>query len=158
MDLKEGEILREEIDGHWYYLSKGRALQKFLGHLKVPEVLDVGAGSGIFSRQLLAEGRCDSAVCLDVNYDSEGIENYRGKTISFVKDLRPPFLQKLIIMMDVLEHIQDDGAFLKHYVDNLSRGGYVLITVPAFQFLWSGHDVFLEHHRRYTPDSVRLQS
>lgn len=53
-------------------------------------------------------------------------------------------------MMDVLEHIPDDLEFLKGYADRLQKDGFVLITVPAFQFMWSGHDIFLEHYRRYT--------
>ncbi len=44
MDIKEEDILGENIYGHWYYVSKGRAMRKFLGDIKLPEVLDVGAG------------------------------------------------------------------------------------------------------------------
>jgi 2-polyprenyl-3-methyl-5-hydroxy-6-metoxy-1,4-benzoquinol methylase len=149
MDLKEEDILGEKIRGHWYYVSKGRAMRQFLGDMKVPEVLDVGAGSGLFSRQLIKEGLCNSAVCVDPHYAEEKTESYHGKQIHFVKSIenRP---QKLILMMDVLEHVPDDVAFLKEYVESMEAGGHVFITVPAFQFMWSGHDVFLEHHRRYT--------
>lgn len=149
MDLKEEDILGEKIHGHWYYVSKGRAMRKFLGDMKVPEVLDVGAGSGIFSRQLIDEGLCDSAVCVDANYTEEKTEDYHGKQIHFVKTIEKRS-QKLVLMMDVLEHVPDDLAFLKEYADSMASGCHVFITVPAFQFLWSGHDVFLEHHRRYT--------
>lgn len=149
MDLKEEDILGEKIHEHWYYVSKGRAMRKFLGDMKVPEVLDVGAGSGIFSRQLIDEGLCDSAVCVDSNYSEEKTEDYNGKQIRFVKT-NEKSSQKLILMMDVLEHVPDDLTFLEEYVDSMEAGGYVFITVPAFQFLWSGHDVFLEHYRRYT--------
>jgi SAM-dependent methyltransferase len=125
----------------------------FLGDMKVPVVLDVGAGSGIFSRQLMDEGVCDSAVCVDPNYAEEKIENHHGKQIHFVKTIKNRS-QKLILMMDVLEHVSDDLALLKEYVDSMKSGGYVLITVPAFQFMWSGHDVFLGHHRRYTIEMI----
>lgn len=53
-------------------------------------------------------------------------------------------------MMDVLEHVDDDVGLLRQYSETLPADGWVLITVPAFQFLWSGHDIFLEHRRRYT--------
>jgi 2-polyprenyl-3-methyl-5-hydroxy-6-metoxy-1,4-benzoquinol methylase len=67
MDLKEEEILGEKIFEHWYYVSKGRAMLDFLGKgTAVKEILDVGAGSGIFSKQLLDKGVCSSAVCLDL--------------------------------------------------------------------------------------------
>lgn len=65
MDLKEEDILGESIYEHWYYISKGQALHHFLGDINTPEILDVGAGSGVFSRQLLDKGICKSAVCLD---------------------------------------------------------------------------------------------
>lgn len=149
MDLKEEDILGEQIHNHWYYISKGRAMRKFLRGRNVPEVLDVGAGSGIFSRQLLDAGFCERAMCVDPNYLEEKIEHHHGKRIQFVKAIETG-LQKAILMMDVLEHVPDDVALLKHYGDRLEIGGYVFITVPAFQFMWSGHDVFLEHYRRYT--------
>lgn len=149
MDLKEETILGDRINGHWYYVSKGRAMRRFLGDMKVAEVLDVGAGSGVFSRQLIDGGLCDSAVCVDPNYLDEKTESHHGKTIHFVKSIDGS-PQKLILMMDVLEHVPDDLALLKEYADRLEAGGHVFITVPAFQFMWSGHDVFLEHYRRYT--------
>src|SRR3546814_19735603 len=52
--------------------------------------------------------------------------------------------------MDVLEHVEDDAGLLRTYLDKAPPQAQAVITVPAFQFLWSHHDVFLEHHRRYT--------
>ena len=60
----------------------------------------------------------------------------------------------MILMMDVLEHVEDDVGLLKEYTSSMPTGGRVFITVPAFQFMWSGHDVFLEHYRRYTIKSM----
>lgn len=149
MDLKEEDILGDKITEHWYYVAKGRAMRQFLGNVRVPEVLDVGAGSGIFSRQLLDHNICESAVCVDPNYPKEWEEHQNGKPIKFVKSIDRT-TQKLVLMMDVLEHVEDDVGLLKMYADTMPADGRVLITVPAFQFMWSGHDVFLEHYRRYT--------
>jgi 2-polyprenyl-3-methyl-5-hydroxy-6-metoxy-1,4-benzoquinol methylase len=52
-------------------------------------------------------------------------------------------------MMDVLEHVDDDRGLVRHYAAKVPPGAHFLVTVPAFSFLWSGHDVFLEHKRRY---------
>ena len=60
----------------------------------------------------------------------------------------------MVVFMDVLEHVDDDIQLLKEYSNKVSRGSYFLISVPAFQFLWSGHDVFLEHKRRYRLSQV----
>ena len=57
--------------------------------------------------------------------------------------------------MDVLEHVDDDVALLKEYWDKAPTGTIFIITVPAFNFLWSSHDEFLEHRRRYTLSSLR---
>jgi 2-polyprenyl-3-methyl-5-hydroxy-6-metoxy-1,4-benzoquinol methylase len=149
MDVKEESILGADLQSHWYYVSKGRALRAVLGNKKYREVLDVGAGSGIFSRQLLEAGICDRATCVDPAYSKEYIESFNGKDISFVRSVDRQ-TQNLVLLMDVLEHVEDDVQLLRQYTESLPHDGLAAITVPAFQFLWSGHDVFLEHYRRYT--------
>ena len=149
MDLKEQEILGPNIDTHWYYVAKGRAIRSLLSDTKVEEVLDVGAGSGIFARQLLSAGMCRRAVCVDPGYAEERAELIDGRKISFVPSVsNAP--QKLILMIDVLEHVADDVGLLRDYTCDMPEDGRVVIAVPAFQSLWSGHDVFLEHYRRYS--------
>ena len=149
MDVKEESILGPETVGHWYYVSKGRALRQLLGSLVVDEVLDVGAGSGVFSRQLLDAGICHGAVCVDIAYETERTEIHSGRNIQF-RRLINEVSQKLVLMIDVLEHVDDDVALLRQYSESMPRDGHVLISVPAFDFLWSGHDVFLDHRRRYS--------
>ncbi len=153
MDIKEVSILGENAGRHWYYASKGRALLQLLKGLKVETVLDIGAGSGIFSRQLLDAGICRRAVCVDPAYRAEGVERHNDREIRFAPspDQGPA---DIILMMDVLEHVDDDVALLRRSTARLRPHDQVVITVPAFQFLWSGHDEFLEHRRRYTRRQV----
>jgi SAM-dependent methyltransferase len=153
MDVKEEEILGPSVGSHWYYVSKGRALERMLHDVKTTQVLDVGAGSGVFARRLIEAGICERATCVDPAYENERIEDHRGHRLSFVRSVADD-RQELILMMDVLEHVADDVGLLSHYARLLGRNGHVLITVPAFQFLWSGHDEYLEHHRRYTKASI----
>ena len=47
--------------------------------------------------------------------------------------------------MDVIEHIDDDAEALKSWIKKLNKGGYIIISVPAFMHLWSYHDNILEH-------------
>jgi trans-aconitate methyltransferase len=124
-------------------------LKQVLRDRRVDEVLDVGAGSGVFSRQLLDAAICNRAVCVDPNYQDEYMEVHNGREIRFLRSVKD-VEQRLILMMDVLEHVDDAVALLRRYTTSLARGGRVFITVPAFQWLWSGHDLFLEHKRRYT--------
>ena len=153
MDAKEEQLLGAEVARHWYYVSKGRALRSFLGDVRGTTLLDVGAGSGVFARQLLEAGVCDQATCIDPAYADEHEEVYHGQPLRFLR-----FADKLpvdlLLMMDVLEHVDDDLELLETYTERLAPGGHVLISVPAFQFLWSGHDVFLEHRRRYVRKEI----
>jgi len=150
MDVKEDQILGESVSTHWYYVSKSKAIQRLLSSLSVGNVLDVGAGSGVFSKFLLENDLAASARCVDTAYPfDDKSEIHHNKKISFVKSV-DNIDEAVILMIDVLEHIEDDHDFLKYYVDRIPDGSYVLMSVPAFKFLWSGHDIFLEHKRRYT--------
>lgn len=141
------------MDGHWYYRAKAAAMRRMLRGTGFAEVLDVGAGSGFFARHLLDHTPASGAVCVDPNYPTEHDELHGGKLIRFVHRIGR-FAGGLILMMDVLEHVPDDAALLAEYVARVPAGTRVLITVPALRWMWSGHDVFLEHCRRYTLGEV----
>jgi len=148
MDLKEEDILGNDIGRHWYYQSKAAALRRMVGHLAPQRLLDVGAGSGFFSRHLLANG-AQSALCVDVGYERTWDETVGGKPVLYRRDCDATDCD-LVLMMDVLEHVDNDAGLVSHYATKVPAGAHFLVTVPAFRFLWSGHDVFLEHKRRYT--------
>ena len=78
MDIKEKEILGDYVYSHWYYVSKGLALSKFIDNIKFEKILDVGAGSGIFSKQLLQNTTAKEAICLDVAYSTEKEVDFLG--------------------------------------------------------------------------------
>ncbi|HJR21339.1 MAG TPA: methyltransferase domain-containing protein [Dongiaceae bacterium] len=153
MDVKECDILGERINDHWYYVSKGRALLEFLGQQRAVDLLDVGAGSGYFSKLLLGADVAQRALCVDPAYPAPRSELSAGKQIRFVSEAEMAS-PDLVLMMDVIEHVDDDVGLLRKYADFLGQHGTILVTVPAFQFLWSRHDVFLEHKRRYTRASL----
>jgi len=60
-----------------------------------------------------------------------------------------------VLLFDVLEHIEKDSDFLKHASSLLKKDGRLLVTVPAHQFLFSEHDAFLKHKRRYSMRSLK---
>ena len=154
MDIKELEILDGDASRHWYYRSKAKALSKSLKSERFERILDVGAGSGFFSRHLLSTTNAVEAVCVDPSYSKDWQEQVNGKPIRFCREM-PNYTPDLIIMMDVLEHVDDDAGLLNTYIEPAQPGTQVLITVPAFPFMWSGHDVFLEHKRRYTLSTIK---
>jgi len=148
MDIKEQDILGDRIGAHWYYRAKGGALRRMVGPSPIRHILDVGAGSGFFSRLLLDHG-ARQATCVDPGYAAEHEELHHNRPIRFVRNI-DTFDGDLLLLMDVLEHVDDDVALLAEYARKSPAGARFFITVPAFQLLWSGHDVFLEHRRRYT--------
>src|SRR3546814_18213297 len=83
MDLKEESILGGDIDSHWYYLSKARELSSCLPPSTGNKVLDVGAGSGFFSRWLLSHGLADEATCVDTGSASDCDEEIAAKPLRF---------------------------------------------------------------------------
>ena len=148
MDLKEEDILGADIGRHWYYRSKAAALRRAVARLRPRHLLDVGAGSGFFSRHLLVATSAESALCVDTGYARDRDDSVAGKTVRYRRDTGPTDCD-LVLMMDVLEHVDDDRGLTRHYASKVPSGTHFLVTVPAFAFLWSGHDVFLEHKRRY---------
>ncbi len=149
MDLKETEILGDDVNKHWYYLSKAKAVSKLLDKFSPRKIMDIGAGSGYFSKLLLNKTTASEAWCVDISYEKEESLVENGKPIHFVRGLERADVD-LVLLMDVMEHVDDDVALLRDYVEKVDIGTKFLISVPAFEWLWSPHDDFLEHRRRYT--------
>jgi SAM-dependent methyltransferase len=116
------------------------------------DVADVGAGDRFFAASLreLASG---AIYAVDVHYQEtamvDGIQIARD-----VADLPDAGLD-CVVMMDVLEHVEDEAAFLRQVRRKLRLDGTVLVTVPAFQHLFRAHDIYLKHFRRYRREHLR---
>ena len=149
MDVKELSQISGPPAEHWYYAAKFDLLAATVRALKVRSVVDVGAGSGVFARLLLERTDCLEAMCVDPAYERDQDEMVNGKTLRFRRGYESQDFD-LILLMDVLEHVDDDVALLSSVVSSVRPGTTVFVTVPAFGFLWSAHDVFLDHRRRYT--------
>jgi 2-polyprenyl-3-methyl-5-hydroxy-6-metoxy-1,4-benzoquinol methylase len=120
-------------------------------------ILDAGAGDAWFSSRLLERCHAHRAVLWDAGYDPQvraqlDVHDARVELVSE----RPHGRFDLVLALDVLEHVADDGAFLRQIVDeNLAPGGHMLISVPAWQALMTEHDHLLGHHRRYSFQELR---
>ena len=153
MDLKELELAGGDAESHWYYRSKSEMMLSHLSGLTLNRAMDIGSGSGFFARQIIQNTECHEVTCIDNGYTADTTEQVGQKTLGFVRSVDNCDCD-LMVMMDVLEHIEDDVTFLGNYAAMAAPGTHLFVTVPAFQFLWSGHDVFLDHFRRYTLHSL----
>jgi hypothetical protein len=120
-----------------------------------PSVLDCGAGDAYFASHLLAGlgGRLRGITCWDANYRDATMSELgqRYPHLSFTREM-PKKTFGAAIMLDVIEHVEDDIGFVRNVVEGcLEPGGLLLVSVPAWQSLFSRHDTRLLHHRRYKP-------
>jgi SAM-dependent methyltransferase len=118
-------------------------------------VLDVGAGDGWFAGELGREAAGAAIVCWDVNYRSaELAADLPAGIVRTATEPQGAF--DLVLLLDVVEHVEDDGGFLdRSIVPHVDAGGVVIVSVPAYQALFSAHDEALAHHRRYSPRRLR---
>jgi hypothetical protein len=147
LELESGVVPKR----HWYYRSKARLLRTLVDRhaQRVATIWDVGAGSGFFTAYMLANTPALGGLCIDPNYPAETNNSVSGKPMRF-RRLAGSGHADLILLMDVLEHVDDPVGLLREYVDAAPSGCIFIITVPAHQWLWSTHDVYLGHRRRYT--------
>jgi len=149
MDIKEEGLIKGDIGKHWYYRAKLAALHRMLPQEAPTFILDVGAGLGFFSGSLLQSTNARVAMCVDPAYLENRDDARMGKPLLFRRSVDRSDAD-LVLLMDVIEHVEDDVGLVREYVDKVAPGTRFIVTVPAFMWLWSGHDVFLEHVRRYT--------
>jgi hypothetical protein len=114
-------------------------------------VLDVGSGDAWLAGNLMKLLPPDSTcTCWDKAYTEDSQKN----GLLLIKD-RPAENFSLLLMLDVLEHLENDRAFFEETIcSNLQGGGHALISVPAFSRLFSQYDIRLGHYRRYDKDRL----
>jgi len=161
MDLRERTSGRVAPAGrHPWELARARFFRRLIDRSTdvgtVRRVLDVGAGDGWFAQELLPDlGPAAEVVCWDVNYRSDDLATPAGARITRT-NARPDGSFDLVLLLDVLEHIEDDEGFLAgEVVPLMAAGGTAVVSVPAHPSLFSDHDRMLQHHRRYRPAVLR---
>ena len=128
----------------------GNQIVKSAGNHPV-NILDLGSGDCWFAEQLLPRLPLGSSItCCDINFSDSDLIEPIAAGITKVRDL-PSGIFDIVVLLDVIEHVADDLRFLQVNVrSKLAEDGMVLISVPAHPSLFSEHDEFLGHHRRYT--------
>ena len=146
-------------DRHWWYRGRRTVLERVIERLRLParaRILDAGCGSGRNMVELARHGTV-TGVELSPRASRSPARARAGEVIEG-SVLEMPFESAsfdLAVSLDVIEHLEDDLGALRELRRVVAPGGALLITVPAYQWLWSGHDEINHHHRRYTRRSLQ---
>jgi SAM-dependent methyltransferase len=145
-----------EVD-NWLHKGRRLLLETCLG-LYMPsivsktmslKVLELGAGYGKNIEVLFNFGKVDvveiEPIAIEVLKNNPNVHHLFSNRVPFKLDHK----YDVICAMDFLEHIENDQAVFNWMVEHLNNNGILFITVPAYQFIFSYHDVALCHYRRY---------
>jgi SAM-dependent methyltransferase len=145
-------------DRHWWYRGRRRVLDRVISGLGLAadaRILDAGCGSGRNMVELARYG-----IVTGVELSPLAIEAARSREVGEVlagsiTDMPLPADSfDLAVCLDVIEHLEDDRGALRELRRLVAPGGALVVTVPAYQWLWSSHDVVNEHRRRYSRSTL----
>lgn len=150
----------EVEDRHWWYRGRWAVVEALLSHADLPphpRILDAGCGTGGNLRKFGQFG-----IASGVEPSAEAVQFCRERNLERVQQAGLESLPfddasfDLVAATDVVEHVAAEGQALQELRRVAAPTGVMLLTVPAYMWLWSEEDVNLHHHRRYTkPRLVR---
>lgn len=154
MNLETLETMIEVDEHHPWYKARMVLINEVIDNdlPKNSSILDFGCGSGAVLEMLKNKGYTNIHG-MDVSNACVNLVKSRGIKASLITaDLLNLGKNKydLILLLDVLEHVERDLELLKNLRTSLRHNGKILITVPAHQFLWRPHDDANHHFRRYS--------
>lgn len=145
---------------YWFFTSRRKiilsVLDMMLEHKQGLKILDVGTGTGVMTETLKRYGQVTG-----VDKSEEAIRYCRARGISDIMHAsaeKMPFENgrfELVCAMDILEHVENDVGVLMEFYRILKPGGLLVVTVPAYGFLWTFHDEINMHKRRYDAHALR---
>ena len=168
MKKKVIEIYEQREKNHFWYQARRNILWSILNKgeneieastesRKIKSIIEIGCGAGINLRGLSKEYTCigiepDPFLAKRAQENNEGMNIYKDGLPSDFHYLNRKF--DYILLLDVLEHINDDYAALRSLSPVLAKHGKIIINVPAHPWMWSAHDKVAKHHRRYTKKNL----
>lgn len=146
-------------DSHWWHIAKREVVGELMKRFFVlrtqnDKILDIGCGTGRNVKEFAKFGTMwgiDSSSEAIKFCKEKGLKNVRLGTSDKTGFDRETF--DVVTLLDVLEHVEEDKT-LREIKRILAKNGVLIITVPAFSWLWSQWDVVLHHKRRYTKQSL----
>ena len=153
MEPEYARRYRDLYTRHWWWRSREEAILEVLHrHFSANaglNILDVGCGDGLFFDRLVEFGDVEGIEPDAGLVNPQGPHSARIRIAPFDRNFCPSKSYSLVVMLDVLEHIENPAEALQHAYSLLECGGAMLVTVPAFQSLWTRHDAINHHHARY---------
>ena len=144
-------------DSFWFNHRNNFLYEVMQNHAPQLPFFDIGGGTGFVSKHV--QDKIGDAVLVEPQADGYlQAQKYGIKNIIAATTIDAQFKSNVLGsagMFDVVEHIEDDYAFMKSIHSYLVPNGKVYITVPAIPFLWSDEDVDAGHYRRYTKETLR---
>jgi SAM-dependent methyltransferase len=153
LDPEYGRQYRELYTRHWWWRAREQAVLGVIHRHLLPNqklrILDVGCGDGLFFDRLAELGDVEGVEPDETLVDPRGPHRARIRITPFDTDFGSAEPYSLVLMLDVLEHLDNPVEALRHAHSLLTPMGALLLTVPAFQLLWTNHDVINHHRMRY---------
>ena len=146
----------EENRNHWWFESRKNIINHFLlknlNNKKI-KILDYGCGVGVNVEMLSKFGQL-SIYDNNINALKFIKKNYKKKKFKILNNLNSKTKYDLILALDVIEHIENDKKIIKFLHKKIKKNGKILITVPAYNYLFTSKDKVLHHKRRYTKKTL----
>lgn len=159
MNKLEYTRMAEREKTYWWHVGRLAIIDQLMKIVvkenKKVKILNIGCGTGGTISTLEKFGQVEN---VDVSDDAIRFMKGLGYNVKKANGLALPYKNQefaIIGAFDVLEHIEDDVTALKEWQRVLMPGGHIVLTVPAYTWLWSGHDVSLHHFRRHTRKSIK---
>ena len=145
---------RQLYEQHWWWRSRESVIlpliDRFAAGRTDLRVLDIGCGDGLFFDALSRYGQVWGVEVDASIVSAEGPHRDRIHVGPFNQSYGVDQPLSVVLMLDVLEHLDDPESCLGHALELLDPGGLAIITVPAFNGLWTRHDDINHHRTRYT--------
>ena len=159
MDRDYGDRYRDLFETHWWWRARTEYIVETLKRYRPAAgwttILDIGCGDGLFFSRLKEFGEVEGIEPSPELVSPDNADRNRIHICPFDEHFTPGKQYSLILMLDVLEHLERPVAGLRHALELLEPGGTFVATVPAFRMLWTNHDVVNHHQTRYTKKSFR---
>jgi len=144
---------------NWWFMSRRQLVFQLFKKLNFynnpPNILDIGCGSGANMEMLKPFGKITG---IDIFPESVNYVKSLGFKVLEADAQELPLPNNsfdLVLVMDLLEHVENDEKVISEIHRVLKPSGFCIVTVPAFNLMWSPSDKTLKHYRRYSKNKLK---